>query len=262
MTTTFAANTRLLLADEIMAVIVTTKGRWVKIQRADQEQGIVANISFTEAREAADRHAAWMAEQGFEANPTGDTAISWDEAEIEAFDNTTEAEIEEMLEEPVRPSMISTLLAPTLAPIAAPAPKFDGITCPKCGSTELYAGRNVEGRVVDEDKVIGCHHCDWEIAYSTSRRNGVVKAEYLDHYIRTTLVRDGDTIRSMDNNDPIAQALRAIDSLDEMYEYVAQQLQMDEVELRQKYGHLNSGMQRMNLGNRLRATARKAAQKA
>ena len=251
MTTTFAANTRLLLADEIMAVVVTTKGRWVKIQRADQEQGIVANISFAEAREAADRHSAWMAEQGFEANPTGDTAISWDEAEIE-----------EMLEEPAHPSMISTLLAPTLAPAAAPVAKFDGTTCPECGSTELYTGRNVEGRVVDEDRVIGCHHCDWEITYNTSRRNGVVKAEYLDHYTRTTLVRDGDTIRSMDNNDPIAQALRAIDSLDEMYEYVAQQLQMDEVELRQKYGHLNSGMQRMNLGNRLRAAARKAAQKA
>lgn len=34
--------------------------------------------------------------------------------------------------------------------------------CPECGSTELYAGRNISGVVMDEDKVIGCHHCDWE----------------------------------------------------------------------------------------------------
>lgn len=34
--------------------------------------------------------------------------------------------------------------------------------CPQCGSTELYSGRNVQGMVIDEDKVIGCHHCDWE----------------------------------------------------------------------------------------------------
>ena len=34
--------------------------------------------------------------------------------------------------------------------------------CPECGCTELYVGRNVQGMVIDEDKVIGCHHCDWE----------------------------------------------------------------------------------------------------
>lgn len=35
--------------------------------------------------------------------------------------------------------------------------------CPECGSTELYVGRiNKLGFVTDEDKVIGCHHCDWE----------------------------------------------------------------------------------------------------
>lgn len=35
--------------------------------------------------------------------------------------------------------------------------------CPKCGSsTEMYVGRNVKGLVVDEDRIIGCHHCDWE----------------------------------------------------------------------------------------------------
>lgn len=40
--------------------------------------------------------------------------------------------------------------------------------CPKCGSTELYCGRTKDiggglGVVVDEDKIIGCHECDWEV---------------------------------------------------------------------------------------------------
>jgi len=39
---------------------------------------------------------------------------------------------------------------------------MDFTVCPECGSTELYTGRNVQGVVMDEDKVIGCHHCDWE----------------------------------------------------------------------------------------------------
>lgn len=39
---------------------------------------------------------------------------------------------------------------------------MNSTVCPLCGSTELYTGRNVNGIVMDEDKVIGCHHCDWE----------------------------------------------------------------------------------------------------
>lgn len=39
---------------------------------------------------------------------------------------------------------------------------MDFTVCPECGSTELYSGRNKDGLVFDEDKVIGCHHCDWE----------------------------------------------------------------------------------------------------
>jgi hypothetical protein len=35
--------------------------------------------------------------------------------------------------------------------------------CPECGSEELYAGRNKKGLVVDEEYIIGCHHCSWEV---------------------------------------------------------------------------------------------------
>ena len=35
-------------------------------------------------------------------------------------------------------------------------------SCPKCGSEEIYTGRNENGFVVDENLVGGCHQCDWE----------------------------------------------------------------------------------------------------
>lgn len=40
--------------------------------------------------------------------------------------------------------------------------QMNSTVCPQCGSTELYTGRNVQGIVIDEDKIIGCHQCDWE----------------------------------------------------------------------------------------------------
>jgi hypothetical protein len=35
--------------------------------------------------------------------------------------------------------------------------------CPECGSEELYTGRNDNGLVVDDEYIIGCHHCDWKV---------------------------------------------------------------------------------------------------
>ena len=46
--------------------------------------------------------------------------------------------------------------------MAEPQNPMDYTVCPECGSTELYSGRNKDGLVFDEDKVVGCHHCDWE----------------------------------------------------------------------------------------------------
>lgn len=41
---------------------------------------------------------------------------------------------------------------------------FNNTVCPVCQSEELYTGRVDErGVVVDEDKMIGCHHCDWVV---------------------------------------------------------------------------------------------------
>lgn len=56
---------------------------------------------------------------------------------------------------------------------------------------------------------------------------------------------------SLNNGDAVAEMLEGKD-LDACYRIAAQKLKEDEKVLRKKYGSLNTGMQRMNLGNRLR----------
>lgn len=61
---------------------------------------------------------------------------------------------------------------------------------------------------------------------------------------------------SVDSNDTLAQKLRG-KSIDEVYREAALVLKEDATALRAKYAHLNVGMQRMNLGNRMRAAVMK-----
>lgn len=56
---------------------------------------------------------------------------------------------------------------------------------------------------------------------------------------------------SLDNGDEVAKLLRG-KSLDEVYTIVAKHTEEAEKQLRSNYKHLNVGMQRMNLGNKLR----------
>ena len=63
---------------------------------------------------------------------------------------------------------------------------------------------------------------------------------------------------SVDNGDALAKALRGAE-LDAVYAQAAKALGVPEAELRTRYAGLNPGMQRMNLGNRMRAAAKKAA---
>lgn len=59
---------------------------------------------------------------------------------------------------------------------------------------------------------------------------------------------------SYNNGDAVAERLAGKD-LDAVYSIVAKALKVEEKELRAKYKNLNVGMQRMNLGNRLRKVA-------
>jgi hypothetical protein len=56
---------------------------------------------------------------------------------------------------------------------------------------------------------------------------------------------------SVDSGDELAQELRGA-TLEAVYQRAARALGVTEAALRAKYAHLNPGMQRMNLGNRMR----------
>lgn len=60
--------------------------------------------------------------------------------------------------------------------------------------------------------------------------------------------------RTIDCADEVATALRGAD-IDAVYVNAAETLGVSVDELRTQYGHLNIGMQRMNLGNRIRGAA-------
>ena len=62
--------------------------------------------------------------------------------------------------------------------------------------------------------------------------------------------------KTQHNNDVVAQALDGA-TLDEIIKPAAEALECTQKELRTKYEHLNPGMQRMNIGNRLRGVAGK-----
>lgn len=78
-----------------------------------------------------------------------------DYAKSETSEPQTEAEKEALVTEMETPETQAE-------PVIDQNDPMSSTVCPQCGSTELYSGRNVQGMVIDEDKVIGCHHCDWE----------------------------------------------------------------------------------------------------
>ncbi len=74
----------------------------------------------------------------------------------------------------------------------------------------------------------------------------------LSHYV-TGKTEEGK--RTIDIGDATAKQLRGLD-LDAVYKLAAKALKVSESELRARYAKLNPGMQRMNLGNRMRAVSK------
>lgn len=73
----------------------------------------------------------------------------------------------------------------------------------------------------------------------------------LSKYAKDTETKTANGNPSIHCNDKVANLLLG-KSLDEAYKIAAKTLKETEKDLRAKYEHLNVGMQRMNLGNRLR----------
>lgn len=79
-----------------------------------------------------------------------------------------------------------------------------------------------------------------------------VLRQYAPGYHKDKAKKTAGGHTSVDSNDALAQKLRGKD-LDHVYKEAARILKEPESALRAKYKGLNVGMQRMNLGNRMRA---------
>jgi hypothetical protein len=82
--------------------------------------------------------------------------------------------------------------------------------------------------------------------------NNVCEGADLSGYVK---VKAASGNMSLDCGDDIAKKLRGLD-LDAVYKLAAQALGESQRTLRSKYRHLNAGMQRMNLSNRMRGAQR------
>jgi hypothetical protein len=85
---------------------------------------------------------------------------------------------------------------------------------------------------------------------------GLVAAD-LSTYKVSEKVRTESGRKAIDSDDATAKELRG-KTLDEVYAIAGKELGQTQKELKEKYQHLNIGMQRMNLGNRIRGARAKA----
>ena len=103
-------------------------------------------------------------------------------------------------------------------------------------------GNTIKARVGDLSAPV-----EVKTGYVKSGKLVYLREAYVKHDVKTPSGR-----KAFDTNDKVAAKLRGLD-LDQAYAEAAVWCDIPESELRAKYGHLNPGMQRMNLGNKMRA---------
>ena len=81
----------------------------------------------------------------------------------------------------------------------------------------------------------------------------LIEADLEKYTLHTSTTKAGR--RHIDIDDDVAAKLREMD-LDGVYKYAAEILEVSVNKLRDRYKNLNPGMQRMNLGNKIRAIFR------
>jgi len=123
--------------------------------------------------------------------------------------------------------------------------------CPHCGSSK------VEPLVRGES--MQCDNCGTTYSVMTGRKlkseqkHGILEPD-MGRYVRGLgLTTHGN--RTIDVDDKVARILRGTDPK-EMYQLAAKALGEPVRALQRQYGHLNIGMQRMSLGNRMRKALR------
>jgi len=91
------------------------------------------------------------------------------------------------------------------------------------------------------------------------RKNGKVDPLYLPQYTAYAIqLADGTKKRSIDKGDTVALTLRKL-TLDAVYATASSATGISQAGLRDRFAHLNPGMQRMNLGNMIRKALKEAA---
>lgn len=89
-----------------------------------------------------------------------------------------------------------------------------------------------------------------ELLAAAVKGRNVVPAHYRANYVRG-LATTASGNPTVDNNDDVAAQLRGM-AIEGVYGLAAIELGIPQETLREQYAHLNVGMQRMNLGNRVR----------
>lgn len=128
--------------------------------------------------------------------------------------------------------------APKKAPKKAAKPKGEATKALRARKPAPKAGevlRKHAARVVDGERI------------PVVKKVGNKTADFSDY--RVVVSASGNT--SLDNGDPVAEKLRG-KTLDEVYAIAAKYTNEAAETLRKRYSHLNPGMQRMNLGNKIR----------
>ena len=91
------------------------------------------------------------------------------------------------------------------------------------------------------------------------RKNGKVDPLYLPQYTAYAIqLADGTKKRSIDKGDTVALTLRKL-TLDAVYATASSATGISQAGLRDRFAHLNPGMQRMNLGNMIRKALKESA---
>jgi hypothetical protein len=94
---------------------------------------------------------------------------------------------------------------------------------------------------------------------NAERKNGRVDPLYLPQYTAYAVqLSDGTAKRSIDKGDTVALSLRRL-TLGAVYATAASATSIAAPALLERFGHLNPGMQRMNLGNMIRRALRETA---
>lgn len=109
-------------------------------------------------------------------------------------------------------------------------------------TVDVGDGNTIKARVGDLSTPV-----EVKTGYVKSGKLVYLREAYVKHDVKTPSGR-----KAFDTNDKIAAKLRGL-GLDQAYAEAAIWCDIPEAELRAKYGHLNPGMQRMNLGNKMRA---------